>query len=423
MEIKRTWVVLGLVASAVGCNVGTKGGDTGGLGGEGGEGGASGEGECPRGVAVVLNDYLSTQIALSSLEGETLSESVLSTASTTTDGLAYPLSGDVTLPSSASLSGRLVLIDRFGTNVISWVDVRSGEVTAQLPVGTGFESNPQDYLEISDELALVSRYTTNEAAGETEFDGGGDVLLVDPKTPAIVGRIELPTIDEIPPRPAALSRVGDEVWVTLERVAFDFSSTGVGMVVRLDVDGKTADEPFELTGLKGCGGFVPTPDGREIALACTGALDSDGDVEALAQSALVFFDAKKRPLEETRRVTAEKLAGEPIQSQFAFIDGTRVLVKTQTAWGGDKNNRLVAYDLESEASTTVVEAEPDAEGLGQGQTIGTIACFRECSKLCLAPNASTGKLERVDVEGAPKRLEPVTVESKVGLPPRGLGEY
>ncbi len=421
MEMRKNWLVLGLLASTFGCNVGTKGGDTGGLGGEGG--GAASEGECPRGIAVLLNDYVATQVALSSLEGETLSESVVSTASTGTDGLAYPLSGDVALPSSPTLSGRLVLIDRFGTNVISWVDVKSGEVTAQLPVGTGFESNPQDYLELSDELALVSRYTTNEAAGEVEFDGGGDVLLVNPKTPSIVGRIELPTIDELPPRPAALSRVGDEVWVTLERVASDFSSTGTGMLVRLDVETKEADAPFELTGLKGCGGFVPTPDGNEIAIACTGALDSDGDVEALAQSAIVFFDAKKRPLEETRRVTAEKLAGEPIQSQFAFIDEERLLVKTQTAYGGAKNNRLVAYDLGRETATTLVEAEPDAEGLGQGQTIGTIACFRECSGLCLAANASTGKLERIDVSEDPKALESVEVEAKVGLPPRGLGEY
>ena len=64
---------------------------------------------CPGAALVVLSDYLSTQIALVSLEGETLSESLISTASLEGSPLSFPLSGDVTLPSSRPPSGRAVI--------------------------------------------------------------------------------------------------------------------------------------------------------------------------------------------------------------------------------------------------------------------------------------------------------------------------
>src|SRR5690606_35822633 len=87
--------------------------------------------------------------------GETQSASIISTASSETDGLAFALSGDVALPSAPADSGHLVLLDRFGTNVVSWIDPATAEVVSQLPVGTGFESNPQDYVEFG-ERAFIS---------------------------------------------------------------------------------------------------------------------------------------------------------------------------------------------------------------------------------------------------------------------------
>lgn len=74
---------------------------------------------CPTGVSIVLSDYLSTQIALSDLDGNTLSESLISTGSSVSDGLAFAISGDVALPSSKTTSGHVVLLDRYGTNVIT----------------------------------------------------------------------------------------------------------------------------------------------------------------------------------------------------------------------------------------------------------------------------------------------------------------
>jgi len=82
------------------------------------------------------------------------------------------------LPATRPASGEVVLIDRFGTNVLTWVDAASGDVRAQLSVGTGYESNPQDYLEIDERYALVSRYGQNQNAGRQPFDRGGDVLVI-----------------------------------------------------------------------------------------------------------------------------------------------------------------------------------------------------------------------------------------------------
>src|SRR5690606_24167107 len=144
-------------------------------------------GACPAGAVTLLSDFLSTQVALSSLEGDTLSPSFLSSASTQASGTSHALSGDVVLPRRMPRSFRVVLIDRYGTNVITWADPRSGRVTAQLPVGTGFDSNPQDYLEIDDHLAYVSRFGQNTAPGREAYDEGGDLLIVDTEGPRIIG--------------------------------------------------------------------------------------------------------------------------------------------------------------------------------------------------------------------------------------------
>src|SRR5512142_202362 len=103
--------------------------------------------KCPLGIAARLGDpnYMASQVALTALDGTVLSASFISTASAQTDGLAFALSGDTALPNTAPASGRIVVIDRYGTNVLTWVDPSTARVQAQLSVGTGFESNPQDY--------------------------------------------------------------------------------------------------------------------------------------------------------------------------------------------------------------------------------------------------------------------------------------
>ncbi len=438
----KTYVLIpvSLLAGALGsaCDLGSTGGSTGGVEPEAGAAGAGpgsdsfagaagmGAGQadarCPRGTTIVLSDFLATQIALSDLEGETLSESFLSTASSRSSGLAFALSGDVVVPSAAPASGRVVLLDRFGTNVITWLDPATAEVLGQLAVGTGFESNPADYLEIGETTALVSRYGQNASPGSSEHDSGGDLLIIDTDSYEIVGSIVFEPEDGLPPRPAGMARMNDEVVVALERVSSDWIQWGDARLVGVSVADVERSWTLELVGLKNCGAPVALPDGERWLVGCAGVMTFDGAEPDVDESALVILDASERPPREVERIPAEEIAGELIQSDVELASGSLVLLKTQTAFGGPTNNRWIAYDLESSKTTTLVEAEPDSEGKGKGLVYGGMVCSPGCSEVCLLADAGAGVLRRVRVhpDGELEPLAPVVVEEEVGLPPRGV---
>ena len=125
-------------------------------------------------MIIVESDFRSTNIVVSRPDGITLSGSFVSSGATK-PGLSLALSGDVDVPFAAPRSKRAVLLDRFGTNVVTWMNVDSADVVAQLPIGQGFESNPHDYLEVDATRAFVSRYGSNLTPGAQPFDAGGDL--------------------------------------------------------------------------------------------------------------------------------------------------------------------------------------------------------------------------------------------------------
>jgi hypothetical protein len=430
---RGSWVLACALLLGLGCEVESTGKDTGGVpdGAAGASGageeaaGAAGEGtaaDCPRGVTVVLSDYVSTQVALSNLEGKTESQSFLSTASSETAGLAFALSGDVVVPSTAPASGRVVLLDRFGTNVVTWVDPHTAKVLGQLAVGTGFESNPQDYVEVDERYAWVSRWGQNADPGHQNHDSGGDLLIIDTERHKIAGSLVIEPEDDLPPRPNGLTFTGKEVVVALERIAMDWASTGDAQLVGFSVAKKKQSWKLKLDGLKACGRAVPFEDGARWLVACSGAIGADGTVESLDQSALVILDATDSPPREIERIQAADIAGEPLQNTAVFAGPELVLLKTQTPLGGSTNNRWLAYDLEHRTAKTLLEARRDADGEGKGLMYGGIVCAPGCSDLCLMADADRGVLERVrvDKQGALELLDPIRVEDTVGLPPRAL---
>lgn len=414
VKTQLVWISAWL-ALVCACNVESTGTSTGGVD-------DPKDGECPAGVTVVLSDYVSAQIALSTLDGATRSASFLSTGSTVTDGSAFPLSGDVVLPGTPPASNRIVLLDRFGTNVVTWAGPATAEVLGQLPVGTGFESNPQDYLEIDQTHALITRWGQNQDPGREPFDDGGDVLVIDTRDPSIENSIVFPATDDLPARPSSLAAVGGDVLVTLDRVSLDFTETGWAMLVGLDVEqGRVAWE-FRLGGLKSCGRPTLSPDGRRLALACTGAIMPTGEIEDIGQSAIVLFDPEHMPPVELERFKAEDLAGEPVQDDVAFASNGTLLFKTQTAWSGSRNNRWMALDLETGTSEELLQAQPDRNGAGKGLVFAGMECTPGCSTVCLLADSDRAVLERVDVDdgGRLQLLDPIVVEGQVGLPPVGL---
>jgi hypothetical protein len=379
---------------------------------------------CPAAAVVVMSDFLSSQVALTRLDGSTLCGSIISTARAPSSGVAYALSGDVTVPSSRPESGRVVLLDRFGTNVITWLSGESGAVLAQLPIGTGFQSNPQDYVEIGGGRALVSRWGENPFPGSEPFDEGGDLLLIDIDAPGVIDRVALPRHDDFPPRPSGLTRAGNRVIVTLQRASHDVRSMADAELVGVDVESADVVWTLSLDGLKNCGAFTPSPSGASAAIACTGYIDPDGVAAELNESAVVLFDTSTDPPTLSGRFSAAELTGEPVQSELEFFEETRLLAKTQTPYGGDANNRLLSIDLTDGAVRELAAARPDTHGKGQGVVFGGLLCAPGCSDICLAADADRGVLRRFRV--LPDGLEPLSnlaIGGAVGLPPRDLGAF
>jgi hypothetical protein len=380
---------------------------------------------CPAAALVVMSDYVSTQIGLTTLAGDTLCGSYFSTARAEATAVAFALSGDVALPSTRPPSGRAVVLDRYGTNVVSFLVAETGALLGQLAVGTGFESNPQDYLEIDTNRALVSRWGENPVPGQKAFDRGGDLLVIDTRALVIEGSIELPR-DDFPPRPAGLTRVGDQAVVTLQRASLDIRSMGDGMLVGVDLDALAVTWELPLEGLKNCGPLALAPDGAVGAVACTGYIDPDGIAESIDDSGLVVIDLSTEPPSELQRFPARELAGVSLQSELEFFAARRLLAKTQTALDGTGNNRLLAVELDAEdaadAAETLLEARPSASGAGQGIVLGGMLCTPDCGGTCLVADADRGVLERFAIDGdALTPLGARALKGTVGLPPREVG--
>ena len=437
---RRPWSAISSVSLAVlpfGCSVHGSGTPTGGVAIDASTGctadGAATEctadaaSRCPAGAAAVLGDssFSSSQVALLGLDGSVLSSSFVSTASTTTDGLAFALSGDIALPMTPPASGRIVILDRYGTNVVTWMDVATAKVQAQLPVGTGFESNPQDYLETTNNLALLSRWGVNGNPGAQPFDGGNDLLLLDSQTPNIQARIAIPEQDSLPPRPTGLTLLGSSAAVVLQRFSVDFSSVGDAEIVRVDLASQQIVQTLALPGVSDCGRLTPLPGSSSFGIACTGPLDANGNSADLSHSALVLLDVDTQEnLVEQRRLAASDIAQEPLQLDFDFANNRVALIKTQTAVGGATDNRLLAVNLTDSTVRTLATGRPGSDGKGQGITFGTVLCAPGCSSLCLMADADLRVVRRFDfTKDPPVELASVRVTSNTELLPRQLAHF
>ncbi len=413
--MKKLILCLG-VLSLVGCNVESKDESTGGVAVRGDE-------LCPAGVTTILSDFVSTQVALLDKEGQMLSDSFISSGSTMSSGVATPLSGDIVAPSNRPASGEVVLVDRYPNSVVTWVDAESAEVRAQLPVGTGFSSNPYDYLELSPTKAYVPRYESNAAGGAEPFDDGGDILIIDPSAPAITGNIPLSQPGALPPRPSALTQLGKTVLVVLQNLAQDYSSTDDAQIVGIDSEKDEEIYRVTLTGLKTCGRAMLSPSSKIMALGCTGEIDMNGALVDPAATGIVLLDATVTPPTELKRIDIHAQLGFAPQPQIEFASEGQILAKTQTPYFGEGNNQLFVVDVESEEVRVLAEASPNDDGTGKGVTFGGLLCTPSCNSTCLMADADSGLVRRFDIETDFAELDAVGVGSSTGLSPTGLGPF
>jgi hypothetical protein len=381
-------------------------------------------GACPRGLAVVSSDFASSEIALLSPTGKVESAAFMSSASTAASNLAAPLSGDLEVAPSRLRPNELVLIDRQGTNVLTFVDAKTATVRAQLPVGgTGFESNPQDYCELDEHHALVPRLGENNLPGREPFDTGSDLLVIDPSVPAITGSIPLPRRSGYLPNPVAVTRVADDLLVTLQHARADYSAMADSEIVAFSAEDQRLRYRLTLTGLRNCGRVEVAPSGNFLAVACTAHVDRNGAVAEPETSGLVLLDPLQTPPVELQRFSALGLIGGPIQSHIELVTDDLLLFKSQTALGADEDNRLLSLDLERGTTRVLARAARAPGASGLGIALRGMRCGVACGDPCFVADASRGTLLRFDY--GPDGLsagEPLVIEG-AGLPPSGLTPY
>jgi hypothetical protein len=380
-------------------------------------------GDCPRGNAVVSSDFMSSEVSLLAPNGEVKSPAFMSSASTVATNLAAPFSGDLSVASARSRPGELVVVDRFGTNVLTFVDTRTALVRAQLPVGTGFEANPQDYLEVSEHEAFVPRLSENESPGREPFDSGSDLLIVDPSVPEIVDSLALPRRAGHRPSPVGVTQLGGDVLVTLQHFRANFSGMADGELVAVTIAEPHVRYRLPLTGLRNCGRAELSPSRTRLLVACTGFQDPRGVVAEPEYSGLLLLDALAEPLTELARFPALELVQQPIQASGEFVSERLVLFKTQTALGGERDNQLFSLDLETGQTALLATAARDPNGLGFGIAFGGMSCRSGCGDPCLVADKSRGKLLRFELRGSELAPAADVVIHGAGLPPAGVTPF
>ena len=400
------------VALAAGCNVDSSAEKTGGT--------DIPAGPCGRGVIVGGADdgYQASNVSLVDFDGEVLSSSLISSASESA-GLSSPIGGDVVFPNAAQNGETVVVIDRFPASVITWIDVRSGDVSRQLSVATGFASNPHDYYELSPTKAYVPRFEQNGDPGREPFDEGSDVLIVDPSVPTIRGRIDLaPVAEGIDPTllargdRAVLS--GQRLLVLVQLISRSFGDSGPSQLVVIDTASDEVVEVVELAGKQGCSALALSPRGDEVAVACTGSYE-DG-VPRLDEAGIVLV-ALSGPTAVARVLDAGAIGDAPLGFTLEYSGDTTLWFTTLGDLATDEEDALRLVELPSDEATTLRASTPFS--------LGEVACAPECS-VCFATDAADGgHLIRyeLDAAGRPAGERTITVERKIGLPPRTLGRF
>jgi hypothetical protein len=367
---------------------------------------------CPRAFAVASSDYQSTNVSIVSPNGTVLSESIVSSGSAP-PGLTTALSGDVVFPSSATPSGRLVLVDRLVNSALTWFDVETASVIRQLSVATGFASNPYDYIEVTESKAYVTRYETNPIPGRQPFDEGGDALIVDTKAFSITGRISLATAEDgaYLPRPNRLIQVGSEVWVMLERWDADFKTVASSRIAGIDSSSDAISWSLDLPGADNCGGLARSPSGKRVAVSCSGKLATPDD----AGRALILIDATTSPPAELRRYPEADVLDSPFAPYLAFASEELLVGVAYGQDGGPRNDSLFTVNVDTGEVKVVLDA-------GAGFALGDVLCSPGCTDSCLLADANSKTVRVLRTEnGRLTEERAVAVDPSIGLPPRYLG--
>ncbi len=384
--------------------------------------GPSGQ-SCGRGFAVVMSDYVSTSVGVVDLSGETVSGTFISSSSASTK-LNAALGGDVVLPSVMG-DDELVLLDRYPTAVLTFVDWKTARVRGQLDVGQDFASNPQDYLRLDDHHAWVTRANTNPNPDAPALARGDDILVVDPLALTIESSIDLSGVasDGYQAQPGRMLRLGEGVVVTLSLEDAAHQSAEDGRLAIVDARTQELAGTVEVKGFSNCVTVAATPSGKELTVACSGLL-ADADSPRPSDSGLVRFSVVYEnglpKLSELERVAASDLGHGPLGFSAAYLSEYVLLVGTFGALEGKDAGRADAvwwWDTRSGDFRQLVASSP------RPFTLGGIQCSPGCG-VCLIADAGRGVLQRLEsTDDGFVQPTAIPVHEQVGLPPREVGLF
>ncbi len=321
----------------------------------------------PWAIAVVGTDYFSTSISILDRTTQALFRENVIHSGSSSSGLSVALSGDVVFPRTHNERNWIVLLDRYPNSVLTFVDPSEFTVIGQLAVGTGFASNPHDFLWLSDNKAYVTRYERNPIPGEEAHDGGDDILIVDPLSQTITGSIPLSgyadteSNADLQARPNLMAYAKKLVWVSLDHLSGNFNQAGEGRLLGIDHENDRVDHVVQIPDLVNCGGLVTALTREALYVSCSG-LFINGRDQQLTRSGLVEVDLS----DDTPQVTVIRHATEgqrPYGFDLDVLQGRWLLAVRFGDLDEGLPDRLVAVDLENQEEIVVHEAGT-AYGMG-----------------------------------------------------------
>lgn len=373
--------------------------------------------------AVVSSDYASSAIALLDEEGALITEAWLDSG-TVVPGVVAALSGDVVLPTTPVAPCVLTVIDRYGTDVVTFLDTcgsDAGTVIAQIDVGSAFRANPQDVVGLDDTRAFVSRSDPNLDPDAAARDRGSDLLLVDFRRGRVLSRVDLSALDVDPgehvfARPGRMVRLVrggiERVVVGLGRLSLDFAVAGPGGLGVVDPE-TLAVTGLELPELAACDELDAVPGEPALAVVtCRGPAYLNDEEERRPRTGLVLVE-----LEESGglRVRARWEASEhplaPVFNTWSVpVSAERVVSVAMGDLVLGVRDRVGLIELGAAG------ASPLLMDAGSAFVIGDGAYAHD--KLLL-PDGEAGVVHRFVLDGAaPRELEPVDTAGCRRLPPR-----
>ncbi|HTJ82310.1 MAG TPA: hypothetical protein VL400_11365 [Polyangiaceae bacterium] len=381
------------------------------------------EGACGHALYVVATDgrYQSTSVSIATWTGETASAGIL-TSGSEEPGLSAALSGDVVAPTTRTSSGEVVLIDRYPAAVLTFFDPVAPAVRAQLSVQTGFYSNPQDYLELDDGRAYVTRYGRNLDPGKEPFDTGSDVLIIDRKSPSIVGRIDLDAVIEgedpaLLPAPNRMVKNASTVFALVTSYSRDFKKSGDARLIAIDPSTDAIVSTLPLANLRGCLGLAIAPSGTRLAVLCSGTFTGPSTpTNENAGIAIATVSGTTLALESRLDAPPRPLG------QAAAFASEDVLLATTLGELDDQGepavaDQLLEIDLGTNATRELLSSA------GAPFSFGDVRCEPACGA-CFLADASRAVIQRMAVASghatAPKAY---AVDDGLGSLPRWLGAY